>query len=927
VIPDSMLSGDNAAFLDDQLARYREDPTAVSAEWRALFDDLPAEPVVAEGPGFRPRSIFGGTVASGAVDPAVGRRQAKVVQLINAFRVRGHLDAQIDPLERRERRTHPELTLAYYGLSDADLDAEVDTHPAFGLPARVPLRRLIDQLEKAYCGPIGAEFMNIMDNTQKMWVQEQLETLPNRGVLSPEEERRVFRKLCDAENFERLIHTRFPGTKRFSLEGGETLIPLLDRLIDHAARAGVVEIVMGMAHRGRLNTLVNILDKPVSQVVREFQDPGGATQGSGDVKYHLGYSADLAALDGTPVHVTLTPNPSHLEVVNGIVEGRVRAKQDRVGDTEHRRAMALLLHGDAAFSGQGSVMEVLNLSELSGYRTGGTIHVIVNNQIGFTTPPAEGRSTPYATDIARMLAVPIFHVNGEVPRDVSAVVEMAVAFRQRFQRDVVIDMYCYRKHGHNEGDEPSFTQPKMYEAIRDRPTPSSVYAAHLMSIGTLTAPERDEIHAESYRAIVSEADAPEPPAPRAAGSVPNDAALSSLAGRWKHWSSGTIHDPVDTTFDRARLEELLRATNRVPDDFHPHAKIKRLLKQRVAMLDGERGLDWAVGEQAAYATLIDEGYTVRLSGQDSGRGTFSHRHAVFADVRNAQEIYPLRLLDVPGRFEAIDSSLSELAVLGFEVGYAFDTPDGLILWEAQFGDFANGAQIVIDQYLASSAQKWNRYCGLVLLLPHGYEGQGPEHSSARLERFLLMCAEDNMRVANITTPANFFHLLRQQVLRRVRAPLIVMSPKSLLRHPGATSTLDELADGAFQPVLADPSPPATVRRVVLCTGKVFFELQTRRDALEAPVALLRLELLYPFPADAIREALAPYPDAEVVWTQEEPRNMGAWATLLHLWLDALGELSVRYVGRSAAASPATGSHQRHLDEQRTLIESSLTFPE
>jgi 2-oxoglutarate dehydrogenase E1 component len=926
VIPSSLLSGDNAAFLDDLYARWRRDPQSVEPEYRAWFESLDRPPGngVMPGEAHPPvrRSIFaGGRAAAPPLDSEAGRRQARVVQLVNAYRVRGHLDAAIDPLDRRERQAHPELTLEYWGLTPADLDAEVDTAPAFGMPARAPLRALIDHLRKAYCGSIGAEFMNVVDTPQRRWVQEQLETLPNRGVLSPEQERRVFRKLCDAENFERMIHGRFPGTKRFSLEGAETLIPLLDLLVSASARMGVREVVIGMAHRGRLNTLVNLLEKPVRAIVDEFQDVRGATQGSGDVKYHLGYSADVQTVYGDQVHLSLTPNPSHLEAVNAVVEGRVRSKQDRTNDAARVTGLPLLLHGDAAFAGQGSVMEVLNLSELHGYRTGGTIHVVVNNQIGFTTPPAESRSTPYATDIARMLGVPIFHVNGEVPRAVAAVTGFAVQYRNTFHRDVVIDMYCYRKHGHNEGDEPSFTQPLLYDQIRTRPTPREVYARHLVKIGTLTPEECDQIYEKSFADLTAAADA----GPSVVGApTPPSSPLKDL---WGSSSGGSTDDEVDTRVDRDRLVELLRRANTLPEGFEAHAKIKRLMAQRLAMVDGKERLDWAMGEQAAWATLLDQGFNVRLSGQDSGRGTFSHRHAVITDVRTGAERVPLIDLGLKGQFWAIDSSLSELAVMGFEVGYAFDSPDALVMWEAQFGDFANGAQIVVDQYLASSEQKWNRQCGLVLLLPHGYEGQGPEHSSARPERFLQLCAEDNLQVANCTTPASLFHLLRRQVLRKVRKPLIVMTPKSLLRHPGATSTLDDLATGSFQRVIGDATvDPTGVKRLVLCSGKVYYELEAKRAELgRREVALARVEQLYPLPQAAIEAELARYPGAELVWCQEEPRNMGAWPSYA-LWLPELG-LSARYVGRKAAASPATGSHKQHLAEQAALVNEALDSKE
>ncbi len=949
-LPDSLLTGENAAFLDQQYLLWLDDPASVEPAIRASFEaiDSPPNGRTAMGPSFSPRSIF----APAGI--GTDSRQAKVVQLINAYRVRAHLSADVDPLGRREKVVHQELDLGYYGLSDADLDDEFETAPMFGMPPRATLRAIVEHLRKTYCGSIGAEFMNIMDNEQKFWVEQQLETLPNRGVLSPTEERRVFRKLCDAENFERMLHTRFPGTKRFSLEGGETLIPLLDLLMERAGARGVREIVFGMAHRGRLNTLVNILQKPALLVVREFLDVRHHIEGSGDVKYHLGYSADVKTVGGDFIHVSVTPNPSHLEAVNAVVEGRVRAKQDRDEGAVEDKCMAVLLHGDAAFAGQGSVAEVLNLSELKGYRTGGTVHVIINNQIGFTTAPAEGRSTEYATDVARMLAVPIFHVNGEHPRAVAAVIQMAMDYRQRFHRDVIVDMYCYRKHGHNEGDEPSFTQPMMYDNIRSRPTPREVYAKHLVRIGTLTPEECDTIYEESFADMQAAATEPEPPPPVPAhrrsldlkDDDPDQATYfvdpeitvetdrpkvsmdSPLKGLWDLYSSGSVHDDTDTGYDLERMVELLEIANSLPKGFKAHSKIKRLFTQRMRMVRGEVPVDWAIGEQAAWATLLDEGFRVRLSGQDSGRGTFSHRHAVITDVKTGEEYYPLQHVAPDAKFEAIDSALSELAVLAFEVGYSFDTPDGLVMWEAQFGDFANGAQMIVDQFLTACEQKWSRHSGLVMMLPHGYEGQGPEHSSARLERYLVMCAEENMQVANCTTPASFFHLLRRQVIRRVRKPIVVMTPKSLLRHPLAVSTLEELAHGRFQPVIPelDPIDPAGVKRLVLCSGKVYYDLlRTRREAEQHDVAIVRMEQLYPFPKAELEAVYASYPEAEIVWCQEEPKNMGGWPQLLHWFLEHLpADRLPRYVGRPAAASPATGSHHKHVQQQEALVSEALS---
>jgi 2-oxoglutarate dehydrogenase E1 component len=960
VIPDSLLSGDNAAFLDDAYQRWSADPDSVEPELRALFEE--ADPhgtngtngsngAIKLGPSFHPRSIF--AAGGGSVDPLAAMRQAATVQMINAYRVRGHFKADIDPLGRRQKVVHPELTHEYYGLSDADLDAEVSTAPLFGMPERAPLRAVIERCRAAYTGSIGAEFMNIDTIEQKRWVQEQLETLPTREVLDRPQQKRILRKLCDAENFERMLHTRFPGTKRFSLEGAETLIPLLDMVNDAAAGRGIREVVIGMAHRGRLNTLVNIMEKPASAVVEEFLGVGGDDPKSGDVKYHLGYSANTQTVGGHKVHLSLTPNPSHLEAVNAIVEGRVRAKQDRSGDAQHETCMPLLIHGDAAFAGQGLVPEVLNLSELAGYRTGGTLHIIVNNQIGFTTAPREARSTPYATGVARMLGIPLFHVNGEDPRAVAAVVQIAIEWRQRYHRDVVIDMYCYRKHGHNEGDEPSYTQPLMYKLIRSRPTPREVYQKHLVERGDLTTDEAEAIFDASAKAMQDDAEeqgelAKAPASERSVTmktadpdvelyfstddaegvAIDRDALdISPVKERWDQYKNGKIDDIGDTTYDIDALRELLVTVNTLPDDIKPHAKVKRLLKQRKEMIAGERGMDWAMGEQAAFATLLAERHPVRLSGQDSGRGTFSHRHAVVTDVATGKEFYPLR--QIYKRFHVVDSSLSEAGVLGFELGYSMDTPEGLVMWEAQFGDFANGAQVIIDQFISSTEKKWNRLSGLVMLLPHGYEGQGPEHSSARLERYLVMCAEDNMQVANVTTPAQYFHMMRNQVVRSVRKPLIVMTPKSLLRHPLATSTLEDFATGRFHPVLPEcdelPSDSG-VKRLVLCSGKIYYELlQERRDRGIDDIALVRVEMLYPYPEAGLSEVAARYPNAEIVWCQEEPKNMGAWPVIAHFFSEHFGPGKVAYVGRDAAASPATGSHIVHKEQQAAVIDGALAL--
>jgi len=931
---ESLLLGENAAFVDEKYLAWLADPSSVDPSWATLFASFERPEnghTPRLGPTFRPRTIFdplgGGAPATQGDVLAAALRQARAAQLINAYRVRGHLEADIDPLGRLERGDHPELTLDFYGLTEADLDAPLSGLYVYGVPDVTTIREVVTRLRRAYCGSFGVEFMNIHDTTRKRWLQERFETLQDRVVLSRDEQIGVLRKLADAEGFETLIQNRFPGTKRFSLEGAETLIPLLDLLLERLASRGAEELIFGMPHRGRLNVLANILGKPVRYILSEFEDTRSDTfQGSGDVKYHLGFASQITTRAGKALRLSLAFNPSHLEAVDPVVEGRVRARQDRGGDLPHHQVVPVLLHGDAAFAGQGLVAEVLNLSDLKGYRTGGTIHVIVNNQIGFTTAPKDARSTPYATDVARMLAVPIFHVNGEDPIAVAAVVDIAAEWRQTFHQDVVIDMYCYRKHGHNEGDEPSFTQPLLYEAIRIHPSPRVVYARRMVDSGDLSEADVDRIVGES-RDRLERASVTEPVGVE--GSYIGDVS-SPLGQIWARFRSGTVWDAVDTSFSPSSLRELLTRANTLPSGFQAHRKIERLLAQRLEMVRGERPLDWAVGEQAAFATLVSEGFRVRLSGQDSGRGTFSHRHATLTNILTGEEHTPLQHVGAgAATFQVFDSMLSEAAVLGFEFGYSLDYPEALVIWEAQFGDFANGAQVIIDNFLTAAEQKWNRCSGLVMLLPHGFEGQGPEHSSARLERYLQLAAEDNIQVANCTTPASFYHLLRRQCHQRVRKPLIVMTPKSLLRHPEAVSTMDELARGGFQRVIPETAAldPAAVRRVVLCSGKVYYDLvDERARQSEKRVAIARLEQLYPFPEAEIRAVLASYPAAtDVVWCQEEPRNMGAWP-MVDEWLsELLGSRSARYVGRRVAASPATGSPSVHKREQATLVRAALTL--
>jgi 2-oxoglutarate dehydrogenase E1 component len=854
-----------------------------------------------------------------------GTRQDKVDQLIRAYRVRGHLLAHLDPLGPPPAMNNPELDPAHYGLSEDDLDTVVSVGTIPG-QNYMKLRDVLTHLRNTYCRSIGVQFMHIDDVHVKFWLQERMEATQNACVLTREEQIRILTKLTDAEILEQFIHKKFTGAKRFSLEGAESLIPLLDLAIQEAGNQGVEEFVIGMPHRGRLNVLANIMNKSPKQIFREFDDTNpDRFIGSGDVKYHLGHSADVQLESGKTVHLSLSFNPSHLEFVSPVVLGRVRAKQDRKGDAERKRVLGIVIHGDAAFAGQGVVQEMFNMSELHGFRNGGTVHIIVNNQVGFTTDPNQGRSTVYCTDVARMLQIPILHVNGERPEAVAQVVKLAMEFRREFSKDVVIDMYCYRRYGHNEGDEPAFTQPLLYQTIRARKSVREGYLENLTELGEVTREEADRIAIER-RSLLEE----DLTAARSEDYQTVD--ICAGEGFWVDYQGGRDKDvaDVDTRVPRASLVDWLRIQARVPPNFHPHPKIERILATRLEMAEGQKPLDWAAAESLAFASIISEGHRVRLIGQDSQRGTFSHRHAVLHDVQTGERFVPLK--EIPKErwmFEAHNSPLTEVGVVGFEYGYSLDYPDALLMWEAQFGDFANVAQVIIDQFITSGEDKWRRWSGLVMLLPHGFEGQGPEHSSARLERFLSAAAEDNIQVVNLTTPAQFFHALRRQVLRPIRKPLIVMSPKSLLRHPRAVSTLDDLAEGSFEHILADgheEAPPSLVNRVLLTSGKIYYELleeRTRRNAHD--VAIVRMEQYYPLRMDRLASALAPYrPDVPVVWVQEEPRNMGAWSFLFMRFADRIsGSHPFSCVSRPESASPATGSHAAHAFEQQRLMEEAF----
>jgi 2-oxoglutarate dehydrogenase E1 component len=916
----------NVGFVEELYERYLKDPESVAPEWRNFFaegglaelsaPERPFSPTVA------PRSLFSPAARATEVRDATAL-QDRVGQLIRAYRFRGHHIARLDPLGQ-ERPVPPELDPAFYGFSEPDMDREfsVEGVGPKELP-RMKLRDILRTLRNTYSRSIGVEYMHIDDLSIRRWLQERMETSENRLQIPRETQIRILTRLTDAVMFEEFIRKKFIGAKSFSLEGSESLIPLLDLVIEKAAEQGMVEIDMGMAHRGRLNVLANILGKNPKVIFREFADMEPEKyRGAGDVKYHLGHSKKFRTATGREVHLSLSFNPSHLEFVDPVVLGRARANSDRLGDTQRRRTLALLIHGDAAFAGQGVVQEILNLSQLPAYRVGGTLHIIVNNQVGFTTSPEDARSTTYCTDVAKMLQVPIFHVNGEDPEAVMQVVNLAMDFRAAFQRDVIIDMYGYRRLGHNEADEPSFTQPQLYRAIEQRKPVREGYLDHLLQLGGITRADADKI-AEERREVLEKA-LFESKAP--GYKLPTDAA-SGVWAQFKGGADSAVPEPI-TGVEIERLAPLIDKSTRVPDDFTLHPKLRKILDNRRAMAAGKEPLDWATAETAAFASLAVQGNRVRLSGQDCGRGTFSQRHAVLHDFNTGRPWTPLQHLDPKqGPVDIYNSALSEVAVLGFEYGYSLECPDGLILWEAQFGDFVNVAQVIIDQFISSAEDKWRRLSGVTLLLPHAFEGQGPEHSSARLERFLSICAEDNIQVAYPSTPAQYFHLLRRQSIRPLRKPLVVMTPKSLLRHPRCVSQLSELTSGSWQRVLTDTTvDPAAVTRIVLCSGKIYFDLEARRrDLNNSNVALVRVEQLYPLTSAQLAEALAPFPaDAPAVWVQEEPANMGAWTHMRMHHSEVLSRgIDLRCISRPASASPATGSANSHRIEQDQILTAAF----
>ena len=923
----------NLDYAEQLLAAFQRDPASVPAEWRRVFEQeagAGANGRWQAGPSFKPRNVFNagdapspaGGVAS-QIDPLAASLHERLNELIRNFRVRGHKLAAIDPLGT-PRPTPPELELEYYHFTGRELGLLTGCET---LPYDAPLAigEIIERLRNTYCRSIGAQFMHIDDVATRRWLQRRMESAQNRLSLSHDEQRRILTRLTDATTFEEFVRKKFVGAKTFSLEGSETLIPMLDLALEHAGAQGVSQVIFGMAHRGRLNVLANIIGQSPCEIFRIFADNEPEQWiGRGDVKYHLGHSGTWQTTAGREMHLSLCFNPSHLEFANPVVLGRVRARQDRLGDRDRRQVLGVLIHGDAAFAGEGIVQETLNLSRLSGYATGGTLHIIVNNQIGFTTSPEEGRSTDYATDVARMLQVPIFHVNGEDPEAVAQVVRLALEFRKEFQQDVFIDLHGYRRWGHNETDEPSFTQPVLYRAIAQRPGVRDSYLEHLLEHGGLTRDEAEEI------ALARREELEKSLASARANACRSDDEPSAL---WRPYLGGP--EPKDdepaTGIDAPQLAAWLRRISTVSNSFQPHPKLKRLLSARLEMADGRRSLDWGAAEALALASLAAGGVRIRLTGQDTGRGTFSHRHAVLHDHEDGYPTVPLQgVADGQAPVEICNSPLCEAGALGFEYGYSLDCPDGLVVWEAQFGDFVNAAQVILDQFIASGEDKWRRLSGLVLLLPHGFEGMGPEHSSARIERFLLLAAEDNIQIAQPTTPAQLFHLLRQQALRKWRKPLVILSPKSLLRHPQCVSPLDECAHGGFRRVLPDPAPASGVKRVLLCNGKVFYDLAPyREEHNHNDTAIIRVEQLYPLPTEMLEQALKSYADnTPVFWVQEEPANMGAWRYLHERFGRKLfNRFPFDLVSRPESASPATGSANAHKLEQARLVARSFGDPE
>ncbi len=929
----SHLSGGNAPYVEDLYEAYLKDPNSVPENWRTTFDRLPRVNgnVGTDVPHSEIIDYFeqlGRNHTRLSLKPGEGssslsheRKQVEVVQLVNAYRLSGHQKAKLDPLGLQKRHDAPDLDLGFHGLNTADLDSVFQTGDlGFGYKEGL-LKHIISDLESTYCGSIGSEVMHITNYEERRWLLNKLESSRTNPSYDAESKLSILKRMTAAEGLERHLDTKYPGTKRFGLEGGEAFIPLIDATIRRTGGYGAKEMVIGMAHRGRLNTLVNVLGKNPADLFNEFEGKR-LVDTSGDVKYHQGFSSNVMT-PGGEMHLALAFNPSHLEIVSPVVEGSVRARQDRRSDKNGNKVVPVVIHGDAAFAGQGVVMETFQMSQTRAYKTGGTIHIVINNQVGFTTSRQDdARSTDYCTDVAKMIETPIFHVNGDDPEAVVFIANLAADYRNEFKKDVVIDLVCYRRRGHNETDEPSSTQPLMYKAIRAHKTARTLYAEKLVDEGVLSQQEADAL-AKGYRDMLDRGEA----VARGIVSEPD----SSLFVDWSPYIGHDWHTPADTSVKLKDLQDLAHKISTVPDGIQVQRQVAKIYDDRRKMAGGALPINWGMAETLAYATMLKEGHRIRLSGQDVGRGTFSHRHAVVHNQKDGQPYIPLQhLAEAQPDFDIFDSLLSEEAVLAFEYGYATTTPNGLVIWEAQFGDFANGAQVVIDQFITSGEHKWQRLCGLTLLLPHGYEGQGPEHSSARLERFLQLCAEHNIQVCIPTTPAQVFHMLRRQAIRPMRRPLVVMSPKWILRHKLATSSLEELAQGKFNPVLGETLiEEKAAKRIILCSGKVYYHLLEARDERGLnEVAIIRLEQLYPFPEEDLRVALEPYAHvSDVVWVQEEPMNQGAWYSSQHRMRRVVervnGSAYLRYAGRAASSAPAAGYMSTHLDEQNKFIEAAL----
>jgi 2-oxoglutarate dehydrogenase E1 component len=902
----------NAELLDEYYQRWLDNPDAVDAQWRAFFEGF-----TLAANGNTPALLSPGSAPE---TEKAEKKQARIDSLIFHYRSIGHLEAQLDPLAPPPPPA-PRLDLAEYGMSEDDLETPFAVgHYLSG--GTMPLSRIVSHLRRTYCGYVGVEYIHIQNTDIRRWLQSRMEPVFNEPAFEREQKLRILQRLHKAETFERFLHTRFLGQKRFALEGGETLIPLLDTLVEFCPALGVKEIALGMAHRGRLTVLASVFRKSYEFMFREFSENyiPETVAGDGDVKYHLGYNTEVTTTSGATVGLRMAPNPSHLEAVDPVVQGNARARQRILGDAQRKKVVPVLIHGDAAFAGQGIVAETLNFSQLPGYRTGGTVHIIINNQIGFTTNPADARSSRYCTDIAKMIEAPIFHVNGDHPEHVCMVAELALEFRQQFGRDVVIDMYCYRRLGHNEADEPAFTQPVLYRKIASHPVISELYSRELVADGTLSQAEADGLK-NQYLAGLEEALAKVKKA--AQDKTDTTAKLDGSTARFQPPYS---FDPAETAVSRELIEQAVHGLTVLPESFRPNPKIKRLIETRAKALSENHPIDWSFGEALAFATLLLEQTPVRLSGQDVERGTFSQRHCVLNDVESNEKYSPLQNLGATqAQFCVYNSSLSEAAVLGFDYGYSLDFPSMLCIWEAQFGDFANGAQSIIDQFISSAESKWQRHSGLVMLLPHGYEGQGPEHSSARLERFLQLCAENNLQVCNLTTPAQIFHALRRQMRRDFKKPLVVMSPKSLLRNPAAASKLDDLTSGRFQEIIDDDAASGSEQRLILCSGKVYYDLVEQRTRTpDSGAAIIRVEQLYPLHTERLAQLAAKYAKAKLVWCQEESQNMGAW-TFIAPQLEAIFGRKPLYAGRDASASPAVGALALHKLEQAALLQQSFSL--